>query len=378
MLVRACQNSLDRHGILIGDQWIPTGRTVKVDIPIDEEYWKKTSLMDKWREHYKQAQENPDKRQTAFKCTAAILTFQAPSAIYVFFNYIIPYLFEDYDYWTQYTLKVIFVYIWIQEFLNYWMCYFYDTSIKKTRDNPDLPGLNQGWNHPPDHFTSRIDGLAENGHIPNGHVTDDGFELKWCDKCEIFKPLRTHHCKICKKCVLMRDHHCYIVGTCIGYKNQRYFVVLTFYTVLVGLLFGYFQYRYLNLVYWPNATSWTDFVLPVTCYRWFMGTIPYRYNLMIYHLYIELFFGLVGFFFFTLQLSLIAKGKTMYEVAKEVPVRVSTSINSHFVSVFGNLWALNFIFPMQLILKQNGDGTKWNGVKIDRNSNYQDADLCRP
>ncbi len=29
-----------------------------------------------------------------------------------------------------------------------------------------------------------------------------------CKKCNIVKPLRTHHCSMCRKCILKMDHHC--------------------------------------------------------------------------------------------------------------------------------------------------------------------------
>jgi len=30
---------------------------------------------------------------------------------------------------------------------------------------------------------------------------------RWCRKCNVAKPPRAHHCKICKRCVLKMDHH---------------------------------------------------------------------------------------------------------------------------------------------------------------------------
>lgn len=35
-----------------------------------------------------------------------------------------------------------------------------------------------------------------------------GERLRKCGKCKGPKPLRTHHCKVCRSCVLMMDHHC--------------------------------------------------------------------------------------------------------------------------------------------------------------------------
>ncbi|MBB1225837.1 hypothetical protein EII46_31425, partial [Klebsiella pneumoniae] len=29
-----------------------------------------------------------------------------------------------------------------------------------------------------------------------------GLKSRYCDKCCMYKPSRTHHCKVCKRCVL--------------------------------------------------------------------------------------------------------------------------------------------------------------------------------
>jgi len=52
---------------------------------------------------------------------------------------------------------------------------------------------------------------------------------KICDKCGFAPPIRSHHCKICNKCVATFDHHCNFIGTCIGERNHcRFFWFLFF------------------------------------------------------------------------------------------------------------------------------------------------------
>ena len=41
-------------------------------------------------------------------------------------------------------------------------------------------------------------------------------------------PPRSHHCILCRKCILARDHHCFFTGSCVGLSNQRYFVAYCF------------------------------------------------------------------------------------------------------------------------------------------------------
>lgn len=47
---------------------------------------------------------------------------------------------------------------------------------------------------------------------------------RMCKKCNFVKPGRTHHCSVCKSCVMKMDHHCPWLANCVGYKNYRYFV----------------------------------------------------------------------------------------------------------------------------------------------------------
>lgn len=60
-----------------------------------------------------------------------------------------------------------------------------------------------------------------------------GFRI--CKKCNDIKPPRTHHCSVCRKCVMRMDHHCPWTGNCIGLKNHKYFVCFCFWTIVACL-----------------------------------------------------------------------------------------------------------------------------------------------
>eukprot|EP00668_Euglena_longa_P011306 GGOE01013700.1.p1 GENE.GGOE01013700.1~~GGOE01013700.1.p1 ORF type:complete len:320 (+),score=89.54 GGOE01013700.1:39-962(+) len=47
---------------------------------------------------------------------------------------------------------------------------------------------------------------------------------KFCKKCQVPKPPRTHHCNTCGHCILKMDHHCPWINGCIGHFNHRYFM----------------------------------------------------------------------------------------------------------------------------------------------------------
>ncbi|KZV63525.1 zf-DHHC-domain-containing protein [Peniophora sp. CONT] len=60
-------------------------------------------------------------------------------------------------------------------------------------------------------------------------------EYRYCKRCKIIKPARTHHCRQCGTCVLKFDHHCPWIGQCVGARNHRYFVVFLLWSFLYSL-----------------------------------------------------------------------------------------------------------------------------------------------
>ena len=55
-------------------------------------------------------------------------------------------------------------------------------------------------------------------------------------RCEMYRPPRAHHCRICKRCIRKMDHHCPWINNCVGEWNQKYFLQFLFY---VGVLSAY-------------------------------------------------------------------------------------------------------------------------------------------
>lgn len=46
---------------------------------------------------------------------------------------------------------------------------------------------------------------------------------RYCKKCRLYKPPRSHHCSACGTCVLRMDHHCPWIGSCVGFFNHGHF-----------------------------------------------------------------------------------------------------------------------------------------------------------
>ena len=59
----------------------------------------------------------------------------------------------------------------------------------------------------------------------------DSKRTRYCLMCNVFKPLRCHHCSMCKRCILNMDHHCPWINSCIGFYNRKFFIQMVFYLV---------------------------------------------------------------------------------------------------------------------------------------------------
>ncbi|XP_041476969.1 palmitoyltransferase ZDHHC16-like [Lytechinus variegatus] len=65
-----------------------------------------------------------------------------------------------------------------------------------------------------------------------------------CKKCIGPKPLRTHHCSVCRTCILKMDHHCPWINNCVGHFNHRYFMLFCIY-MTIGTI-------YVTISVWPQ------------------------------------------------------------------------------------------------------------------------------
>ncbi|KAF2155135.1 hypothetical protein K461DRAFT_319592 [Myriangium duriaei CBS 260.36] len=88
-----------------------------------------------------------------------------------------------------------------------------------------------------------------------GPTTAMEVPVKFCKSCNIWRPPRAHHCRVCDACIETQDHHCVWLNNCVGRRNYRQFftfvasaTLLAFY--LLGASLG-------HLLVWMNRNNAT-------------------------------------------------------------------------------------------------------------------------
>ncbi|XP_071791185.1 palmitoyltransferase ZDHHC22-like [Asterias amurensis] len=196
-----------------------------------------------------------------------------------------------------------------------------------------------------------------------GIVTEEASSKGWgyCVPCQQYSPPRTHHCSVCKHCILKRDQHCFFLGACIGHFNQRYFLVFLFYASISALHAAVCFFTYLNQ-YFATFLS-LDFYcyfFPIATTKWVLGYTPSHLFgiLALFYMCLMLGFGCIGFFTFHFQRALHCQ--TSYEFSHRVTT-YSRGPQRNLQEIFGSYWWLAFLVPIPQ--KQTSDGIVWNKPK---------------
>uniref|UniRef100_A0AAQ4PLR2 Palmitoyltransferase n=1 Tax=Gasterosteus aculeatus aculeatus TaxID=481459 RepID=A0AAQ4PLR2_GASAC len=76
--------------------------------------------------------------------------------------------------------------------------------------------------------------------------------IRFCDRCQLLKPDRCHHCSVCNKCILKMDHHCPWVNNCVGFSNYKFFMLFLAYSLLYCLFITATDLQYF-IKFWLNG-----------------------------------------------------------------------------------------------------------------------------
>lgn len=131
---------------------------------------------------------------------------------YTFFAFVLPVLGEDWPIQFQVFVTVVGVFLLANLLYNY---------LKAVCTDPGSPPIYERWEELESGVVKDSEEIGLKQPPPKPHPQ--------CQKCLRQKPARTHHCSICKRCVLKMDHHCPWINNCVGYRNYRYFCLFMFY-----------------------------------------------------------------------------------------------------------------------------------------------------
>ncbi|KAI6148075.1 DHHC palmitoyltransferase-domain-containing protein [Pisolithus tinctorius] len=181
-------------------------------------------------------------------------------------------------------------------------------------DNIALPPINTG--------STRSRSREPNGFGPGQSRNTNGIsrrppttpillpENRYCSRCKIVKPYRTHHCRACGTCVLRYDHHCPWIGQCVGAFNQKFFI---------------------NFLLWGTVGCWWTFGSLLGLYRIYQAKVSSDLQIPI----AIALAGLFGFFvtgLFMTQVHLTLNNQTTVEsmYAKSMREREQAALAHEF------------------------------------------------
>uniref|UniRef100_A0AAQ5WY26 Palmitoyltransferase n=2 Tax=Amphiprion ocellaris TaxID=80972 RepID=A0AAQ5WY26_AMPOC len=156
--------------------------------------------------------------------------------------------------------------------------------------------------------------------------------IRFCDRCQVLKPDRCHHCSVCETCVLKMDHHCPWVNNCVGFSNYKFFLLFLSYSMLYCIFIAATVFKYF-LKFWvgelPNG--------------------PAKFHVL-FLMFVALMFFVSLMFLFGYHCWLVAKNRSTLE-AFSAPVFVggpdrngfNVGIRKNLQQVFGEERRLWFI-----------------------------------
>ncbi|EXJ92610.1 hypothetical protein A1O3_01162 [Capronia epimyces CBS 606.96] len=112
--------------------------------------------------------------------------------------------------------------------------------------------------------------------------------VKYCKTCNIWRPPRCYHCRVCDNCVETLDHHCVWLNNCVGRRNYRYFFTFVGTGTILALLLAFACLGQVIAYHHQRHVSFSTAVdknrVPFAMFIYGLLAFPYPFALWMYHL----------------------------------------------------------------------------------------------
>jgi len=308
--------------------------------------------------------------QTVLNCSGPICYFTALFGIFAWgITVAIPFAYADMDPNVTSIVQGIGWFIAIELSVNWFCIYFVDSSCHhynhKSKYHPKHSPLTSIRTE----YTTKAGVLAgEDQNAAGSQVGNDStlqyYRWTFCDVCGHYSPPRSHHCPLCKTCVLKRDHHCYVAASCVGYRNLRHFCVFLFYAVLATIfaMIHALPYAFMQVI--PFVPSYFDLFYPVTIVRTILGYLSFLHCCLILLGWMLLIYLITSIFSLLKLYRLIMTGLTKYETENHMRLVDTRSKKAKLAAVFGDHWWANFLIPLHSVFEPVDDPFNWPSIKV--------------
>eukprot|EP00993_Chasmostoma_nieuportense_P002624 NODE_3403_length_974_cov_45.664699_g3256_i0.p1 GENE.NODE_3403_length_974_cov_45.664699_g3256_i0~~NODE_3403_length_974_cov_45.664699_g3256_i0.p1 ORF type:complete len:293 (+),score=74.74 NODE_3403_length_974_cov_45.664699_g3256_i0:51-929(+) len=150
--------------------------------------------------------------------------------------------------------------------------------------------------------------------------------IRFCRKCNVLKPDRSHHCSDCCRCVKKMDHHCPWINNCVGFNNQKFFLLFLMYIPISAL--------------WVTGTGLYQFYSTLNFAKLSLCYVNFLVSLLVAGI-----FGTALLMFFGFTIKMVLDNQTTIELMEKSAQKSVWSLGpcQNFRQVFGPDWRLWFL-----------------------------------
>jgi len=154
-----------------------------------------------------------------------------------------------------------------------------------------------------------------------------------CTRCECIKLNRAHHCSTCQRCIRKMDHHCPWINNCVGEDNQKFFILFTFYIMVISVYSLLLAGRQLFIC---TEKEWHDCTfMPMAA----------SILLMIFLVFEGLLFGIFTLVMLCSQVTSVVKDETGIEYLKKEKRFKESTMYGNLQEVFGGNLSISWLSP---------------------------------